>query len=67
MRRVLRYESGSRFTRLISDRLGAGERRRIQIVSEVEAHRTDWCFVADPDPDCVGDVTVITSDRSAWL
>ena len=39
MRRVLRCENGCRFARLVSDCLGARERRWIQIVPEIEAHR----------------------------
>src|SRR5271165_484941 len=48
-------------------RLATGKCWRIQIVAEIEAHRTDRCPVTDPYPYRVGDITVIALGSGARL
>src|SRR5580698_5945622 len=67
MRRVLRYESARLLPRAIGDGLRTRKRRWIKIVPEIEAHRTDRCLVAQPDPDRVRDITIVALAGSALL
>src|ERR1700733_1180907 len=67
MRRVLRYESARLLPRAIGDGLRTWKRRWIKIVPEIEAHRTDWCLVAQPDTNRVRNITIVALAGSALL
>jgi len=62
MARVLRNKRLS-----FRDRLKAGERGRVEIVSEIEPHRTNRRFVPHPDSDGMSDIGKVALRRSALL
>jgi len=64
MARVLRDKGLSLGDRV---RLKTGERGRIEIVSEIEPHRTHRCLITHPYPDGVRNITEVTLRRSAFL
>jgi len=64
MARVLRNKRLSLSDRV---RLKSGERGRIEIVSEIEPHRTHRCLITHPYPDGVRNITEVTLRRSALL